>query len=81
MSFAGDYARRVLRKLDEDELIDLEPVLRDAVVLDLPFTPLCRPDSPGCAPNVEPTSTETRTTAMQSPSIPDGPAWGSGRDR
>jgi len=31
----------------EDELIDLEPALRDAVVLALPFQPVCRPDCPG----------------------------------
>jgi uncharacterized protein len=42
---------------DEDEvgrlqgdLIDLEPVLRDAVVLALPVTPLCRDDCPGLCP-------------------------------
>ena len=35
----------------EGELIDLEPVLRDAVVLDLPFTPLCRPDCAGLCPH------------------------------
>jgi uncharacterized protein len=42
---------------DEDEvgrlqgdLIDLEPVLRDAVVLALPNHPLCRPDCPGLCP-------------------------------
>ena len=34
----------------EGEMIDLEPVLRDAVVLDLPFTPLCRPDCAGLCP-------------------------------
>ena len=34
----------------EDEMIDLEPLLRDAVVLDLPFTPLCRPDCAGLCP-------------------------------
>ncbi|MEA4944320.1 MAG: YceD family protein [Propionicimonas sp.] len=34
----------------EDDLIDLEPLLRDAVVLDLPFTPLCRPDCAGLCP-------------------------------
>ena len=34
----------------EDELIDLEPVLRDAVVLDLPFIPLCREDCAGMCP-------------------------------
>lgn len=31
----------------EGDLLDLEPVLRDAVVLDLPFAPLCRPDCAG----------------------------------
>jgi uncharacterized protein len=42
---------------DEDEvshlvgdLLDLEPVVRDALVLDLPLSPLCRDDCPGlCA--------------------------------
>jgi uncharacterized protein len=34
----------------EDDLIDLEPLLRDAVVLALPLQPLCREDCPGlCA--------------------------------
>jgi uncharacterized protein len=31
----------------EGDLLDLEPVLRDAVVLSLPFQPLCREDCPG----------------------------------
>jgi uncharacterized protein len=42
---------------DEDEvgrlqgdLINLEPALRDAVVLALPVTPLCRDDCPGLCP-------------------------------
>jgi len=30
-----------------DDLIDLEPVLRDAVVPTLPFQPVCREDCPG----------------------------------
>ena len=34
----------------EGELIDLEPVLRDAAVLDLPFIPLCREDCAGLCP-------------------------------
>jgi uncharacterized protein len=38
-----------LRELDGD-LVDVEPVLRDAVVLALPFQPVCSPDCPGlCA--------------------------------
>ncbi len=31
----------------QDDLLDLEPLLRDAVVLALPFQPLCQPDCPG----------------------------------
>jgi uncharacterized protein len=31
----------------EGDLLDLEPVLRDAVVLSLPFQPLCQDDCPG----------------------------------
>jgi len=31
----------------QDDLIDLEPLLRDAVVLALPFQPLCEDDCPG----------------------------------
>ncbi len=42
---------------DEDEVhrvdgdvIDIEPVVRDAVVLGVPWTPLCRPDCAGLCP-------------------------------
>jgi uncharacterized protein len=34
----------------EDDLFDLEPVLRDAVVLALPMQPVCREDCPGLCP-------------------------------
>jgi uncharacterized protein len=34
----------------EGDLIDLEPELRDAVVLALPLQPLCRDDCPGLCP-------------------------------
>lgn len=34
-----------------DDLIDLEPVVRDAVLLGLPRTPLCRPDCAGLCPD------------------------------
>lgn len=34
----------------EDDLLDLEPLLRDAVVLALPFQPVCREDCPGLCP-------------------------------
>ncbi len=35
----------------EDGLFDLEPVLRDAVVLSLPLQPVCREDCPGLCPD------------------------------
>jgi uncharacterized protein len=34
----------------QGDLIDLEPTLRDAVVLALPVNPLCREDCPGLCP-------------------------------
>jgi uncharacterized protein len=34
----------------QDDLLDLEPLLRDAVVLALPFQPLCTDDCPGLCP-------------------------------
>lgn len=33
-----------------NELIDLEPVIRDAVVLSLPFQPVCKPECLGLCP-------------------------------
>lgn len=35
----------------EEDLIDLEPVMRDAVVLALPHNPLCGPECPGLCPD------------------------------
>jgi len=43
---AGDDDEDDLREL-QDELIDLEPAVRDAVVPALPFQPVCSPDCPG----------------------------------
>ena len=34
----------------QDDVIDLEPVVRDAVVLSLPFQPVCQDDCPGLCP-------------------------------
>ena len=34
-----------------DDYIDLEPLLRDAVVLALPLAPVCREDCPGLCPD------------------------------
>jgi uncharacterized protein len=35
----------------QDDLIDLEPAVRDAVVLALPVNPVCREDCPGLCPD------------------------------
>jgi uncharacterized protein len=35
----------------DGEVLDVEPVVRDAVVLALPWTPLCRPDCAGLCPD------------------------------
>jgi len=40
----ADYA------LASDLTLDPEPMLRDAVVLEMPFSPLCRPDCQGLCP-------------------------------
>lgn len=34
----------------DGELLDLEPVVRDAIVLELPQAPVCSPDCPGLCP-------------------------------
>ena len=58
---ATDAHGRVQREPDEDDeddeqltlagdYLDLGPVLRDAVVLDLPLAPVCRDDCPGLCP-------------------------------
>ena len=52
--------------------VDLEPPLRDAVVLALPFQPVCRPDCPG----LDPESGELReagAAALQS--VETDPRW------
>jgi Predicted metal-binding, possibly nucleic acid-binding protein len=43
---SGEQGDEEERRLEGD-FIDLEPVLRDAVVLALPLSPLCRDDCPG----------------------------------
>jgi uncharacterized protein len=35
----------------QGDLLDLEPAIRDAIVLMLPTNPLCRPDCPGLCPD------------------------------
>ncbi|MCU1635641.1 MAG: hypothetical protein JWQ68_880 [Cryobacterium sp.] len=46
----------------QDDHVDLEPLIRDAVVLSLPFQPVCRPDCPGLDP-------ETGARLAESPQL------------
>lgn len=54
-----------------DDHVDLEPVVRDAVVLSLPFQPVCRPDCPGLDPS---TGEKLAGPAEDQPPAPD-PRW------
>ncbi len=45
------------------ETIDLEPLVRDTVLLTLPLAPLCRPDCPGPDPDRFPTVIEGESVA------------------
>jgi DUF177 domain-containing protein len=36
--------------LSDDDIVDLEPLIRDALLLELPPVPLCRPDCRGLCP-------------------------------
>ena len=55
----------------DGDLLDLEPVLRDAVVLALPLSPCAGTTARACAPNAESGWPTTRTTARGS-STPGG---------
>ncbi len=52
----------------EGDFVDLEPVVRDAVLLHLPLAPLCRDDCRGPAPEAFPTA-----LAGEEPGDEDGP--------
>jgi uncharacterized protein len=70
----------------QDDHVDLETLVRDALVLSLPFQPVCRPDCPGLDPNtgerlsetsgeIERTPVDTRWAALQQyTSDPEGDA-------
>ena len=58
--------------IDGDE-VDLEPVVRDAALLNLPLAPLCRPDCAGPAPDAFPAVVEGDGADAHEPA-PD-PRW------
>ena len=56
----------------QDDHVDLETAVRDAIVLSLPFQPVCRPDCPG----LDPVTGELRAdNADAEPREPLDPRW------
>ena len=51
----------------DGETVDLEPLVRDAVLLALPLAPLCREDCPGPAPERFPTGPAPEDEAPRDP--------------
>ena len=76
----------------QDDHVDLETLVRDAIVLSLPFQPVCQPDCPGLDPNTgerltestgesERTPLDPRWAALQQYTTdPEGPAPGAASD-
>ncbi|MGB4136135.1 MAG: DUF177 domain-containing protein [Microbacterium sp.] len=56
----------------QDDHVDLETLVRDAVVLSLPFQPVCQPDCPGLDPRTGERLTES--AGAESPA-PIDPRW------
>lgn len=59
--------------IDED-LLDLEPMVRELVLATLPLAPLCAEDCPGPAPDRFPTVTEVEVAEQAEGPAPD-PRW------
>ncbi|MGK9146737.1 DUF177 domain-containing protein [Plantibacter flavus] len=55
-----------------DDHVDLEPLVRDAVVLALPFQPVCQPDCPGLDPE---TGERLATIPARHPHETTDPRW------
>jgi uncharacterized protein len=59
-----------------DDHVDLEPLIRDAVVLALPFQPVCRPDCAG----LDPETGEHLAEPLDGPAPELDPRWAALRD-
>ncbi|MGZ0710631.1 YceD family protein (plasmid) [Coraliomargarita sp. W4R53] len=51
----------------QDDHVDLETLVRDAMVLSLPFQPVCQPDCPGLDPNTGERLTVSTETESHEP--------------
>lgn len=55
--------------------LDLEPMLRDALLLSLPIAPICRPDCPGPAPEGFPVTPADDEADAEAAERPRDPRW------
>ncbi|WP_221585591.1 DUF177 domain-containing protein [Microbacterium sp. G2-8] len=55
----------------QDDHVDLETLVRDAIVLSLPFQPVCRPECPG----LDPATGDLRTDSSGVAQDPIDPRW------
>lgn len=58
----------------QDDHVDTGPLVRDTIVLSLPFQPVCQPDCPGLDPN---TGERLTSEAAHEPREPVDPRWAS----
>ncbi len=61
----------------QDDHVDLETLVRDAIVLSLPFQPVCQPDCPGLDPV---TGERVTQSTGQEQSEPIDPRWAALQD-
>lgn len=54
----------------QDDHVDLETLVRDAIVLSLPFQPVCQPDCPGLDPTTGERLTENTDRSERTPVDP-----------
>jgi uncharacterized protein len=54
----------------QDDHVDLETLIRDAIVLSLPFQPVCQPDCPGLDPETGERLTESTSESERAPLDP-----------
>jgi uncharacterized protein len=69
--FEPDPVEGETYKLDH-EWLDLEPLVRDGLLLELPAAPLCRPDCRGLCPNC---GTDRNTSTCDCKADEDDPRW------
>jgi len=58
--------------LSDDDVLDLEPLVRDALLLELPAVPLCRPDCAGLCPRC---GVDRNTTTCDCADDEPDPRW------